>query len=113
MTDLRQKIAAEVLIAIDDGYNLTKLTKVFSAHDVSQIQDRVTEKLVALLEDEILAARIDEVEAAVTMKGKSLVGGETIIDTSSYEGGQPDSIPAAILELRLTALRNKRMEGTL
>lgn len=57
-----------------------------------------------------LAARIDELSAAINMKGKTLAFGADIIDTSKFEGGRPDLIDSAILEKRLKALQNNQAD---
>jgi hypothetical protein len=50
--------------------------------------------------------RTDEIKAALYFKGKNLVDG-VVIDTANFEGGNPNSIDARILEERLAALQEE------
>lgn len=54
-----------------------------------------------------LEAHLEELEGAIGMAGKTMLGDKTIIDSSTFEGGLPDMIDADILRTRLKSLQSQ------
>lgn len=68
---------------------------------------KIAARFDSYVAQEVAKARIDELEMAILMKGKSLVG-DSIMDTSNLEGGHPNMIVASILDARLASLLDKK-----
>jgi hypothetical protein len=87
--DLRKKIAS---LLVDLSLGKISITKT-------------NYELMALIASYGREARIDELEMAISIKGKTYVDG-MMLDTSNFEGGQPNLIDSGALEARLKAMKN-------
>jgi len=90
----------------------TLLIQYTTASDLNDVESkrRIRSNFEAYISQRELKARIDEVNAALSLAGKAITADGHIIDYAGFEGGDPGRIQVVPLKQRLATLQSSIQE---